>query len=136
MEPELIGIVRADISSMFFEEQSRPTGDDPSIVQYLTKVFDGGRCDRYDPEYFVSGFITPKERDLLLGDPFIRRRLRDSLMNPSYPRIQLQEKIDCLHGYHRVRAAESLWGDNPMEMWWMVKLYCPTSDGKSITQFP
>ena len=53
MEPELIGIVRADISSMFFEEQSRPIGDDPSIVQYLTKVFDGGRCDRYDPEYFV-----------------------------------------------------------------------------------
>ena len=73
MEPELIGIVRADISSMSFEEygmsfeeHGRPTGYDQSIAQHLTKVFDGGRCDRDNPHHFLLGFISLRQQDLLL----------------------------------------------------------------------
>jgi Protein of unknown function (DUF3723) len=135
MEPELVGIVRADISSIFFEDQSRPTGYDPSIAQHLTKVFDSGRCDRDNPNNVIKGFISPRQRDLLLQSSQVRKDLQESLVTNSYPRLQFQEKIYCFQGYHRTKAAGTLFTTNPKESWWTVKLYCPTSDGRSSMRF-
>jgi hypothetical protein len=117
-----LGTVRIAISSLTFSKGTRPTSQ--KIVKHLQHSFESDGCRRLEPANYLPAVID---------EGILIRSLSESSISPESIRqppengtphlLSLPQgyKIDCLHGRHRVLAAEpSLMGQNS---WWTVTLY-------------
>lgn len=117
-----VGIVHVDISSLAFKDDIGLRELDKNIVDRLTGVFKAG-CSPDIIENHLPAFIEPTELDhLLRNSQLTATDLQASLLGRPYPRLNLgQEKLYCLHGRHRLKAAvEAL---RPEDRWWTIRLY-------------
>ena len=95
---------------------------DPKNVARLTQIFEIEGCHRLDLEHHVPAMIS---------DRVLQSNLRlsnitgaDLMRNRIPPKLKLPKdvKINCLHGKHRIAAANSFLY-LPDDKWWTVDLY-------------
>ncbi|KAL5335653.1 hypothetical protein BJX70DRAFT_390567 [Aspergillus crustosus] len=95
---------------------------DPKNVERLCGVFSRERCRRLDIRNHVTGVVSRRHLDLALRSAGVSST---SLMtNPpdQHPLLEFPVgQVRCLHGQHRLKAAEELLP--PSEQWWTVDLY-------------
>jgi hypothetical protein len=121
-----IGIARADVKRLRFIKGRQI---DHKIVEKLVTVFQLEGCRRHNPKNFVPVLITP---------PILDRALKASkltqadLKNPQDGSFCLlktpkNQKLLCLHGRHRIKAAESFFPKE--DQWWTISIYLAESSG-------
>jgi len=130
LEKTYIGTVRASLSSLSFVH-GRET--DPAIVQHLSEVFERTRCRRYDPDNFIPVIINQEGLKKALKATNVKRAaLTTTLKDGSFLLLKpaLGQKFSCVHGRHRVMAAEIFLPSD--DQWWTVRLFLTDSQGISL----
>jgi hypothetical protein len=127
----LIGFVKIDISSLVFTSGREL---DNRIVNKLIRVFHRSKygCDRVDERNYVPAIITSQDLSQLASrHQSLSRDLELSLSNVDVrPMLQVEnEVIQCLHGKHRIKAAEQFLLAN--DRWWTTKLYVQNDTSRS-----
>lgn len=108
---------------------------DPKNVVRLCDVFSRDRCRRLDIRNHVTGIVSRRHLDLALRSAGVSST---SLMtNPpdQFPLLEFPAgQVRCLHGQHRLKAAEELLP--PSEQWWTVDLYLEGTGGSATSLLP
>jgi hypothetical protein len=117
-----IGIVHVNISSLAFKDDIILRPIDKNIVDGLIEVFKK-ECSRDEAENQIPAFIAPGELDRLLqASQLTAIDLQGSLLGRPYQRLNLgQDKLYCLHGQHRLKAAVKVL--EPEDCWWTIRLF-------------
>ena len=123
-----VGIVHVDISSLVFQDEIEARQIDDNIVQKLINIFtmSSNGCERDEPENHIPALISSRELDYILQiSQLTRDDLQRSLLGGGYPKLNtLNNKIYCLHGRHRLRAAAAFFRNTqPGNYWWTIELY-------------
>jgi hypothetical protein len=118
------GIARVALDHVWFDETSDATRmADPDNVVRLLGIFRVGKCDRLEPDHYMSAVIS----DGLLHQVLERANLPvESLRSAEPPFLPLQgeERLVGVDGLHRYKAAVQYFSEFPPEdRWWVVKLY-------------
>lgn len=122
------GSARIQLKHLQFEEkiEQRRSGDDFHLdtknVDRLTHIFEIEGCLRLDVDNYVPAIIgeetlqdSIRTSGLKDGSELLDRRVPPKLRLP--PALKLQ----CLHGRHRIAAANEFL--LPGDKWWVVDLY-------------
>lgn len=118
---ECIGIARLDLSAFNFEKtlRERHRAICANNVNRLERIFALQGCQRFYHENFVDVAVDSSKVELAIQSSQIDR---ESLKGPhNVPLLDLGP-VDCLHGLHRVRAADHFFEDEA-ERWWVARLY-------------
>ncbi|KAH0545345.1 hypothetical protein FGG08_000644 [Glutinoglossum americanum] len=125
---KLVGVVQVDISSLAFQDEVEARQITDAEVQDLISIFNKSSdgCEPSKPENQITALISPRELDYILQiSQLTRDDLQRSLLSGEYPKLNtLNNKIYCLNGRRRIRAAAAL----ADKYWWVIKLYTPQSD--------
>ena len=133
----LVGIIRADISCLTFKNKSR--ADDQDIIDYLLSVFNNSRhgCEHGNPSHQIPALIGSRDLDQILETSQLTRDdLRRMNLSGEYPKLNTSNaEIRCLHGMHRVKAAEQFLRQRdpenyPENCWWIIKLFTFSTHSK------
>lgn len=124
----LVGIVHVDISSLVFQDEIEARQIDDTKVQKLINIFTTSShgCERDEPENHIPAVISSRELSYILQiSQLTRDDLQRSLLGRGYPKLNtLNNKIYCLHGRHRLRAAAAFLRNFESDnYWWTIKLY-------------
>src|SRR6266516_5788308 len=124
----LVGIVHIDISSIVFQDEIEARQIDDITVQKLINIFttSSNGCELDEPENRIPALISSRELDYILQiSQLTRDDLQRSLLGERYPKLNtLNNKIYCLHGRHRLRAAAAfLRNSEPDNYWWTIELH-------------
>ncbi|CZR55714.1 uncharacterized protein PAC_05602 [Phialocephala subalpina] len=124
----MIGTARVAISSLEFVGGREL---DSRIVDGLIKNFELRKCRRYDPDHYIPVIISTTQ---------LKRALRASNINQSellsptkrgslcFLKTAVGQKLQCLQGKHRVKAAEEFFVDS-RDRWWAIRLFlCDSTD--------
>jgi len=95
---------------------------DPKNVTRLTQIFELEGCHRLDVEHHVPAII---KEHLLQSSVALSNITAPDLMKNRVPpdlRLPTEVKLECLHGKHRIAAAQKFLY-LPGDKWWTVDLY-------------
>jgi hypothetical protein len=123
-----VGTARVDISCLEFLDSRQLDG---RIVEELVSNFQQTRCRRYESENFIPVLITKAGLERALRVSNINRTdLKTPAQDGSFRFLKAakNQKFSCIHGQHRIRAAEQFL--DPRDRWWPVKLFLPNSKGR------
>lgn len=117
------GLAQIDLAALDFDFSLQQGHRQPSdkIVSALEKKFKLAGCHRRDPQNYISALI---DEDALRTAPTAAGSEEAALAprddNPTIPYLPV-ERVDCLHGLHRVLAARRHLPED--DRWWIVRLY-------------
>jgi hypothetical protein len=118
----LVGIVHVDISSLAFQDDIEARQINNTTVQNLIKIFNtnSNGCERDEWQNHVPALISSRELDHILQvSQLTRDGLQRSLLDGRYPKLNmLNNKIYCLHGRHRLRAAAAFLRNSEPDNYW------------------
>ena len=131
-----IGNVRVKISSLDFVDAR---GEDRRIVEGLKQTYQKQRCRRYDSDNYIPVRIAPNELRKALKASGLRKNDLKSPSQDGAPRFLCtapNQKLSCLQGLHRIKAAEEFF-NLPEDRWWIVKLilYRSESEKEKVTAY-
>ena len=95
---------------------------DPKNVERLCRIFSKDGCHWLDMRNYITAVVS--KRQLKRARHAARVTAQELLRNPSdqYPHLDFStERVQCLHGQHRIKAGEEVLPPN--EQWWTVDLY-------------
>ncbi|RDL41164.1 uncharacterized protein BP5553_01143 [Venustampulla echinocandica] len=123
--PRFIGICRVDISSLKFVYGSRDV--DRRIVENLKRIFKKTKCkkDKRDTENHLLVLVsTPELNRALKTSRLTLKSLKVPQNDGPLPVLKVSgdQKLLCLQGKHRVRAADEFFLD-PKDKWWTIRLF-------------
>jgi hypothetical protein len=124
----LVGVVHANISSLIFQDEIEAREIDKNKVQTLVKIFSrsSNGCKPDEPENRIPALVSSRELDYILQiSELTRDDLQRSLLGGEYPKLDiLDNKIYCLRGRHRLKAAAEFFRNfRPDNYWWTVELH-------------
>lgn len=104
----------------------------PDTIKRLIKIFQTQGCARLDPANHVPVLVQRSVLDQALRDANaspsdLLQQFATNLPHISFP---TEHKLNCVHGQHRLLAAEAYL--LPEERWWCVDLY---TSGKTTVLF-
>ncbi len=114
------GTARVQLSNLVFPHSTRQV--DIKVIEQLKRDFDGEGCIRGEPSHRIPAIIddltleTNLERLNLNTEDFKKRA-----SNPPSFHLGRNVMLECLHGKHRVLAAQDYL--SPSQRWWIVDLY-------------
>jgi hypothetical protein len=117
-----IGTARADISSLEFIEGGRQI--DNQIIERLISIFKDMTCRRLDPDNYIPVLITQVDLNRALRVSKVQQNaLKIPASDGSYHflRTSKGQKLKCVYGKHRVKAAERYFGEG--DRWWTITLF-------------
>lgn len=123
----LIGTARTDISCLDFIGGRQI---DDRIVENLVGVFKKTRCQRYNPDHFIPVLIFQANLEKALkASGLSQTALGTPARDGSLPflRTNPKQKLSCVHGKHRVKAASYFLPSD--DRWWTVKVFLAKSNG-------
>lgn len=95
---------------------------DPKNVERLCGVFRETGCHRFDIQNHVTALVTRHALKRACRSAGMKARKLLQVPPDKSPVLAfLPGEISCLHGQHRLRAAEEILP--PSEQWWTVDLY-------------
>lgn len=120
-----LGVARVDLSSLSFDHPLNHCHRETSqkAIDRLRKIYRVQGCLRYQDEHFLNGIICRDALDESLAEGGLGVEGYDYLTRKedgTIPYLPLLN-VNCLHGLHRVRAAEKFLDDD--DQWWIVRLY-------------
>lgn len=94
---------------------------DQKNVERLREIFAKGGCQRLDIRNHVTAIVSRQDlRSACSAAGLTAEELKTC--QQQYPRLSFQgRQVQCLHGQHRLRAAEETLA--PFDRWWTVDLY-------------
>jgi len=131
----LVGIVYIDISSLVFQDKVEARQINDAKVQKLINIFttSSNGCKRDELGNRIPALISSRELDHILQiSRLTRDDLQKSLLGGGYPKLNtLNNKIYCLHGRHRLRAAAAFLRNSELDnYWWTIELYAFEPESK------
>ncbi|KAH1633892.1 hypothetical protein KXX16_006187, partial [Aspergillus fumigatus] len=97
-------------------------GLDPKNVERLCKVFSRDRCRRLDVRNHVTAVVSRQHLEMALASAGVSTVALMTNPPDQYPLLDFPVgQVQCLHGQHRLKAAEELLP--PSDQWWTVDLY-------------
>ena len=121
------GTARIPLSALRFGHAEARVLSQKNVTR-LKRIFHIEGCHRLDAENQIIAVIDPIVlQEALRGAGLDEILLRTAGEDGLFPLLETTPAVDCLHGLHRVRAAEEHLNDN--DKWWTVRLYCK---GKSL----
>ncbi|CAI6338124.1 unnamed protein product [Periconia digitata] len=122
-----LGHARVALDKLSFDKSMR-TGHrevPEKVTNQLISVFKLEGCRRFDEETFIDVLIDQKLfESILLSTEFTLSSFREETRKCAareIPFLDLSQKVDCLNGLRRTRAAQKFL--DPNDQWWVVKLY-------------
>lgn len=119
------GSAQVSITHLDFPHPCRQV--DRRIVEQLKKDFEGQGCMRHSNR--VPAIIDDSILETALGDINTQSFRTSSTTSPPKLHFGDNVKLECLHGQHRVLAAEEFFA--PRKRWWIVDFY---ATGELISQ--
>jgi hypothetical protein len=112
------GTARIAIKHLAFPYPSRQI--DRKIIDQLLRDFEGEGCKPEEPDHRIPAVVDNSVLEAALAKLSMSvDAFRANASNP--PTLHLdQATLECLHGQHRVFAAQEY---NPTNRWWIVDLY-------------
>jgi hypothetical protein len=125
----LIGVARADTASLEFIKGREI---DARIIDGLVRVFRKTKCRRHDPDHHIPVVINQGDLSKTLEASGLTQEAlatpaKDG--SPHFVRAVGAQKFLCLHGRHRIEAAQKFLPDD--DQWWTIKLVLVISQGIS-----
>ncbi|GFF96384.1 hypothetical protein IFM53868_08512 [Aspergillus udagawae] len=97
-------------------------GLDPKNVDRLCKIFGRDRCRRLDVRNHVTAVVSRQHLEMALASAGVSTIALMTNPPDRYPLLEFPVgQVQCLHGQHRLKAAEELLP--PSDQWWTVDLY-------------
>ncbi|KAL5687471.1 hypothetical protein EMGR_001738 [Emarellia grisea] len=97
-------------------------GLDPKNVERLCKIFSRDRCRRLDVRNHVTAVVSRQHLEMALASAGVSTIALMTNPPDQYPLLDFPAgQVQCLHGQHRLKAAEELLP--PSDQWWTVDLY-------------
>jgi hypothetical protein len=97
-------------------------GLDPKNVDRLCKIFSCDRCRRLDVRNHVTAVVARQHLETALASAGVSTIALMTNPPDRYPLLGFPVgQVQCLHGQHRLKAAEELLP--PSDQWWTVDLY-------------
>ncbi|KAI2835487.1 hypothetical protein CBS11350_10013 [Aspergillus niger] len=97
-------------------------GLDPANVDRLCKIFNRDRCRRLDVRNHVTAVVSRQHLETALTSAGVSTIALMTNPPDRYPVLEFPVgQVQCLHGQHRLKAAEELLP--PSDQWWTVDLY-------------
>ena len=125
-DKSFLGIARVELSSLSFDHTlnvcHRETS--PKAIKRLKQIFKTQGCRRYQDENFLNGIVSHEALDHALAEVGLTQTRLTRKEDGTIPLVPVLS-VGCLHGLHRVRAAEHFLDED--DQWWVVRLY---ADGK------
>ena len=122
-----IGTARVRIDCLQFDEGRQV---DSQSVKRLLRLFEETKCQRYNPDHYVPAIVNlPQLKRILRASKLNRNALKVPSEDGTWPFLNLEpsHKLICVHGKHRIRAAELFL--DPDDRWWTVRLFLESLDG-------
>lgn len=122
------GCAKVPLRSLSFSQSSvRETNE--ATVDHLLSSFQLAGCLRLDPRYHVPAVIDPAFLEAALAHANATTSDLDSDDATRWSMLELPAgaKVECLHGQHRVAAAQRYLRKS--DQWWVLDLY---SSGRSV----
>ncbi|KAH7009179.1 hypothetical protein B0J12DRAFT_611800, partial [Macrophomina phaseolina] len=115
------GTAKIDFVHLQFEDCFRQL--DLKNVSRLVKVFEKEGCARLKPENRVPAIIPDEVLKVALQKNGLALDLNRSPFHTDHPKVSFSAdlRIQCLHGQHRIRAAEKYLPK--ADRWWVVDLF-------------
>lgn len=122
------GCAKVSLHSLSFLQSSAREIDE-ATVDHLLSSFQLAGCLRLDPCYHVPAVIDPNFLEAALARAGATTDDLNSDDPTRWPMLELPSgaKVECLHGQHRVAAAQRYLRKN--DQWWVLDLY---SSGRSM----
>ncbi|ELR06575.1 hypothetical protein GMDG_08048, partial [Pseudogymnoascus destructans 20631-21] len=113
----LKGKARVRLSQLSFPNPIRPI--DPNLVKVLKRTFKSEGCLQQDSTFSLPAIIDDNSLTLALEGLGVGadRFKADSILSPAKFELPHNIQLACLHGQHRVAAAEKLLGSG--NKWWL-----------------
>jgi len=124
------GVARVKLSHLSFPNPPRPI--DPTNIKRLKRSFKTEGCLRIDPEHHIPAIVHEEALQTALENANISKEKLKGSWGKDLAELLFADglKLECLHGQHRVIAAEQcLYPEE--NKWWVVDLY---GHGKSPGQ--
>lgn len=103
------------------------SGFDRKNVERLLEIFNKDGCRRLDVRNHVTAIVSRHHLNVALHSAWLRPQSLISNPPDQHPYLHFPTgNVQCLHGQHRLKAAEELLA--PSDQWWTVDLYL---DGKN-----
>lgn len=112
------GTARIAIKHLAFPHPSRQI--DRKIIDQLLRDFEGEGCRPEEPDHRIPAIVDDLVLEAALEKiPMSVNAFKANSSNAPILHLD-QATLECLHGQHRVLAAQE---HNPTNRWWMVDLY-------------
>ena len=115
------GTAKINLDQICFDPE-KLRGVDSRNVERIYRIFHKEKCRRLDIQNHVTAVISTRDLEMALR---ISRVSAEALLthpNDAPPHLQFPTgQVWCLHGLHRIKAAEEVLG--PSDRWWTVDIY-------------
>lgn len=117
-----LGVVRVKLDNLHFDDIALVTDLSESNVRRLIRIFEIEGCLRLQPQYHVTAIISSDDfTRALTASNLSADQLRQHHETPPELLFPLSFQLRCLHGLHRIHAAQEFLKN--ADRWWTVDLY-------------
>ena len=118
-----VGLARVNLNSLSFDLALHHAHRERSekAVARLLRIYELEGCRRLDHCNYISGNVSASSLNQALQSSAVQRGQLPERGDRTIPRLNIN-KVDCLHGLHRILAAERFLTEED-DRWWTVRLY-------------
>ncbi|KAK6428816.1 hypothetical protein LTR95_015037 [Oleoguttula sp. CCFEE 5521] len=122
-----IGLVRVSLQALVFEDSRHGSLSETNVTR-LQRIFEVEGCQRTQPRNFIDVVLDREDINHATCMPASSSTQLDWATAPRLP----IERVRCLTGLHRIRAAERYLAPN--DQWWIARIYTSDTDDQTRRQ--
>ncbi|KAK6432442.1 hypothetical protein LTR95_011390 [Oleoguttula sp. CCFEE 5521] len=121
------GLVRVSLRALVFEDNRHRSLSEANVTR-LQRIYDVEGCQRHDPNNFIDIILDREDADHVYSAAYVRAPSSTELKWSSVPHFPI-DRVTCLTGLHRIRAAERYLAPN--DEWWIARLLTSATDDRT-----